>query len=111
MEERRSERSNNTYRVLIYEIDCNTKEEKQIHDYEHSTVCMLADDAHDDNHMCEVMMNDNIHGLAEKIASSHKFSVAAKLAVFLMDLKNNKMSEFEDLLAEALSNEVEGGIQ
>ena len=111
MEGRRTEPENKLYRVVITEINKDSGEEKELMDDQFTSIDMVADDAEVEGRMCEVMLNDNIHRAAVKLANAKKLNAAVRLAHIFMSMKDDHMADLEDMLAEAVSGETEGGIQ
>ena len=93
------------YRVKITEVDPETKEERVLDEDEYSGFTLLATNI-DGTSSCEIMMHDSLMNLAAKIAASKKACSAAKLAVTLMNIKDDANASIEDSLLDAI-----GGIQ
>ena len=104
-----NERRNHTFRVVITEID-EDGNEQELHNEVHRSVCMLGEDVENENRMCEIMVNENITGLASMIANSQKHRLAARLAVDVIEAERKKNFDMEDLLMD-LFQSAEGGIQ
>lgn len=104
-----NERMNHKWRVTITEID-ESGEEKVVHNELHSSVCMLAEDAESENRMSEIMINENLSGLASMIAASQKHRIAARIAIEMMDVERKKNFDMETLLMDMFQS-AEGGIQ
>ena len=66
------------------------------------------DDAEDDDRMCEIVLNDNLHGIATKLASGRKLKSAVRLAHMYMTLSEDKMADMEGLLSDMI---MQGGMQ
>ena len=103
------DRKNHKWRVTITEIN-ESGEEKVVHDELHSSVCMLAEDAESENRMSEIMINENLAGLASMIAGSQKHRIAARIAIEMMDVERKKNFDMETLLMDMFQS-AEGGIQ
>ena len=78
----------NKYRVAITEVNMETGEERIVDVNEYAGFVMLADHLPEEGKpegFAEVIIHDNIMGIATKIAQSKKTSTAAKMATIMMD--------------------------
>ena len=94
------------YRFIVNEILENGEEVERSNEIVRN-INALAECYDDENHMMELVMNDNLVGIAAKIAGSKKFRPASKLASVMLDMDTERMAELED----TLSGLIEGGIQ
>ena len=93
------------YRVVITEIDPETKAEKEVHvDELYKNVTMIADYA-DRNTMAEVVLNDNLVGIAVKLASGEKVNEAMKLAAVMTKILDDIAGKAENSLLRAIMGE------
>lgn len=99
---------NSDYIVRITEVNKDTGEETELMDDRFHTVCMLAEQADNETKMVEVMLNENLMGLASMIAASTKHRMAARLALDVLDSERKRASSVEDMLMDMIS---EGGLQ
>lgn len=93
------------YRVVVTEIDPETKAEKEVHvDELYKNVTLIADCA-DRNAMAEVVLNDNLVGIATKLAVGKKVSEAMKLAAVMAKILDDRAGNAEDSLLRAIMGE------
>lgn len=93
------------YRVVITEIDPETKAEKEVHvDELYKNVTLIADCA-DRNTMAEVVLNDNLIGIAVKLAGGEKVSEATKLAAVMTKILDDRAGKAENSLLRAIMGE------
>jgi hypothetical protein len=93
------------YRVVITEIDPETKAEKEVHvDELYKNVTLIADCA-DRNTMAEVVLNDNLIGIAAKLAGGEKVSEAMKLAAVMAKILDDRAGKAENSLLRAIMGE------
>lgn len=104
------EARNCVYHVVITQIDNETGEECVVDDDLFRNVCVLAEDANEESKMCEMVINQNVATLAALIASSHKFSLASRIANAMADEQNHRGSMMENLLMDMFASS-EGGVQ
>lgn len=90
------------YRVVITEIDPETKAEKEVHvDEIYQNVTLIADFA-DRKAMAEVVLNDNLIGIAAKLAGGEKVSEAMKLAAVMTKILDDRAGKAENSLLRAI---------
>ena len=95
----------NLYHVVITEVDPESKAEMEVHvDEYYKNVTLIADCA-DRNAMAEVVLNDNLIGIAQKLASGEKVSEAMKLAEVLTKLLDDRAGKAENSLLRAIMGE------
>jgi hypothetical protein len=93
------------YRVVITEIDPETKAEKEVHvDELYKNVTLIADCA-DRNKIAEVVLNDNLIGIAAKLAGGGKVSEAMKLAAVMAKILDDRAGKAENSLLRAFMGE------
>lgn len=92
------------YRVTVTEVDPDTKAEKEVHLDEMYTGLTVVAEC-EDGRMAEVMMHENLMGLACKLASGSKTKTAVRLAAVLMDIKKDDAENAETALLRALMGE------
>ena len=93
------------YRVVITEIDPETKAEKEVHvDELYKNVTIIADCA-DRKSMAEVVLNDNLIGIAAKHACGEKVSEAMKLAEAMTRIHDSIAGKAENSLLRAIMGE------
>jgi hypothetical protein len=93
------------YRVVITEIDPETKAEKEVHvDELYQNVTLIADCA-DRNAMAEVVLNDNLIGIAAKLACGEKVKEAMKLAAVMTNILDDRAGKAENSLLRAIMGE------
>jgi hypothetical protein len=93
------------YRVVITEIDPETKAEKEVHvDELYENVTMIADCA-DGEKMTEVVLNDNLIGIAKKLVSGDKVCEAMKLATVMTKILDDRAGKAENSLLRAFMGE------
>ena len=88
------------YRVKIVKIDDETNETEEICDRLLKNVTMIGDT--DKGGFSQLIMNDNCLGIAAKIACSKELGRSARLATFLLKMKDDVdlESELIDLIKE-----------
>lgn len=109
--EEKTTKKNVYYRVVITEVNMDTGEEKQMMDDNFTAIDMVADDFEEKGRMCEVMLNDNIHNAAIKLANAHKLRSAVRLASAFMSMHDDSNSFLEGMLSDMLASNAEGGVQ
>lgn len=93
------------FRVVITEIDPETKAENEVYlDELYKNVTLIADCA-DRNKIAEVVLNDNLIGIAAKLASGEKVKEAMKLAAIMMKIHDDKAGKAENSLLRAIMGE------
>ena len=92
------------YRVTVTEVDPDTKAEKEVHLDEMYTGLTIVAEC-DDGRMSEVLMHENLIGLACKLASGSKTKNAVRLAAVLMDMKKTDAENAENALMRAIMGE------
>lgn len=93
------------YRVVITEIDPETKAEKEVHvDELYQNVTLIADCA-DRKTVAEVVLNDNLIGIAAKLAGGEKVSEAMKLAAAMTQILDSIAGKAENSLLRAIMGE------
>lgn len=93
------------YRVVITEIDPETKAEKEVHvDELYKNVTLIAECAYR-NTMAEVVLNDNLIGIAAKLAGGEKVSEAMKLAAVMAKILDDRAGKAENSLLRAFMGE------
>jgi len=95
------------YHVVITEVDAKTNELIETHlDTNYKNVALVAGSV-DGNSMAEVILNDNLIGIATKLSQGSKMKKAVLLASVLAKILNGKTAE-EDLF-NAFMNDMMGG--
>jgi len=93
------------FHVVVTEIDPETKAEKEVHvDELYKNVTLIADCA-DRNTLAEVVLNDNLIGIAAKLACCEKVSEAMKLAAVMTKLLDDRAGRGENSLLRAIMGE------
>ena len=93
------------YRVVITEIDPETKAETEVCvDELYKNVTLLADCA-DSKAMTEVVLNDNLIGIAAKLAASDKANEAMKLAAVMTEIFSDRAGKAENGLLHEIMEE------
>lgn len=93
------------YRVVITEIDPETKAEKEVHvDELYKNVTLIADCA-DRKAMAEVVLNDNLISIAAKLAGGETVSEAMKLAAAMTQILDSRAGKAENSLLRAIMGE------
>jgi hypothetical protein len=93
------------YRVVITEIDPETKAEKEVHvDSLYQNVTLIADLA-DRKAIEEVVLNDNLIGIAAKLACGEKVKEAMKLAAVMTNILDDRAGKAENSLLRAIMGE------
>lgn len=93
------------FRVVITEIDPETKAEKEVClDELYENVTLIADCA-DRNKLAEVVLNDNLIGIAAKLASCEKVKEAMKLAAAITQIIGDRAGKAENRLLRAIMGE------
>ena len=100
------------YKMIVTEINEETGEEKEISNEEFNGFTVLADCHDNPDRMCEMMIHENIAGLAGKLAEGKKTKHAVKLAALILEMQkaesDREVSAMESFLSDIISN---GGIQ
>jgi hypothetical protein len=92
----------NIYRVVITEIDPETKAAKEVHvDELYKNVTLIADCA-DGEQMAEVVLNDSISGMATKIAQGKLTRKAVRLANVFLQMKRDDAENAENDMSRAI---------
>ena len=99
------------YKLSIIEIDENGNEKELVHDDGQYLTRLSVIGEIDDERCVEIVVNDSIKGLSQKIASGNVFSKAARIATVVKSLMNMGMELDIENLEDALSQSLEGGIQ
>lgn len=100
-----------TYHVVITSYDDETKETETHVDKDFNGLSILADNT-DGESFHEIVLHDNIMGLAQKIHQSKNFSKAAKLVSVLDGFRNRDSKDAEDALASMIfGGMMDGGEQ
>ena len=93
------------FHVVITEIDPATKAEKEVHiDEVYKNVTLIADCAHRKK-IAEVVLNDNLIGIAAKLASCEKVSEAMKLAAVMTKILDDRAGKTENSLLREIMGE------
>ena len=92
------------YRVTVTEVDPDTKAEKEVHLDEMYTGLTIVAEC-EDGRMAEVLMHENLMGLACKLASGSKTATAVRLAAVLMDMKKTDAENAETALLRQIMGE------
>ena len=87
------------YRIVATEIDTDTNEEKEVLNDEYEGFTLYGDQGET---FSEVMMHENIIGLASKLAQGKKSVIAMRLARVLEMAKDSDISDMEDDLLNML---------
>lgn len=88
-----------TYHVIAVEFDEETGEEREVLNDEYEGFALYGDCG---ERFAEVLIHENIMGLASKLAQGNKSRVAIKLAQVLMMAKESVMGDMEDDLLNAM---------
>lgn len=95
----------NLYRVVITEVYPESKAEIEVHvDEFYKNVTLIADCA-DRKAMAEVVLNDNLIGIAEKLANGEKVNEAMKLAEFMTNILGARADKAENDLLRKIMGE------
>ncbi len=93
------------YRVVITEGDPESKAEMEVHvDEFFKNVTLIADCA-DRKAMAEIVLNDNLIGIAAKLAGGDKVSEAMKLATAMTQILDSRAGKAENSLLRAIMGE------
>lgn len=93
------------YRVVITEVDPESKAEMEVHvDEFYQNVTFVGDYA-DCNKMTEIALHDSIFGIASKLASGEITSKAVRLAYTMMQIREAKAAESENSLLRKIMGE------
>jgi hypothetical protein len=93
------------YRVVITEIDPETKAEKEVHvDELYKNVTLIADCANRDA-MAEVVLHDNLIGIATKLACGETVSEAMKLASVMTNILDDRAGKAENSMLRSIMGE------
>lgn len=90
------------YKVIITETDPATNETKEVHNNEYSGLTLLGTLAADETRMGCAMLHENITGLAEKLASDKRTSIACHIACMMLDERDEKNGDAEAKLMNAI---------
>lgn len=88
-----------TYHVIAVEFDEETGEEREVLNEEYNGFTLYGDCG---EKFSEVMIHENLMGLASKLSQGDKSRVAIKLAQALMLAKESFMGGMEDDLLNAM---------
>lgn len=91
------------YHVVITAIDADTKEETVEVDDTYTGLTLVAD--HDENSMSEIVLHDNLHNMAAKLAAGTNTSKAVRLASLMMEMKKTNAESAENALLRAIMGE------
>ena len=95
----------NIYHVVITEVDPETKAVTETHiDEYYKNVTLVADCANRDT-MAEVILHDNLIGIASKLAGGDKIREATKFASTMMQILEDKAGKGESSLFRAIMGE------
>ncbi len=92
------------YRVKVTEIDPETNEEKEVHLDDNYTGLTIVAEC-EDGRMAEVLMHENLMGLACKLASGSRTKTAVRLATVMMDMKKTDAENAENAISRAIMGE------
>lgn len=87
------------YHVLAVEFDEETGEEREVLNEEYNGFTLYGDCG---EKFSEVMIHENLMGLASKLSQANKARIAIKLAQVLMMAKESSMGDLEDDLLNAI---------
>lgn len=93
------------YRVVAHEIDTETGEEREVLNDEYEGFTLYGDCG---DKFAEVMIHENVLGLASKLAQGSKSKIAVKLAHVLDMTKASYMGDLEDELAGLIGGMADG---
>ena len=91
------------YRVIITGRDVETGDVEEIHNDEHEGLMMMTSDT--DGSMTEMIVHDTIANMAAKLAAGKKTRTAVKLAMLMMKIKDDDISDLEDMLSMSFGGE------
>ncbi len=92
------------YHVVITEIDPDKAEKEVCVDELYKNVTLIADCA-DRESMTEVVLNDNLIGIAAKLASGEKVKEAMQLATVLTKILGDRAGNAENSLLREIMGE------
>ena len=90
------------YQVMINVIDPETNETTEVHNNEYSGLTMLGTLAEDESRMGCTILHENLAGLAAKLASDNKTSMACRMACMMLDEREEKNGNAEAKLMSAI---------
>lgn len=93
------------YKCVVTQIDPETNEEEVVLDDTYTGMTILADCV-EKGRMAEVVLHDNIAGIATKMLSGGKTAVAVRLANCLMDMKDRENESKESALMRAIMGDI-----
>ncbi|MCR5565995.1 MAG: hypothetical protein K6F61_04025 [Clostridiales bacterium] len=109
-EECRTEKQDKRYRITITDV---TDGEKEVATEELASICLVGSGL-DGTSMCEIVLNENIMGIAAMLHAGSKTRHAVRLATLVENMHKDDAREqanaLEDMLTE-MFNPTEGGVQ